>query len=148
MYVRENKNLEAYQIMLSAHTSSELDHIWANYAPCPACVHALISHFSKETEKPIVHVARIIDFTDNVTFIHVLDTLKCLAKLKCEGFDIQAFNFNEFKSRDPAFSESCNSLIATYYDSGNFTSGIEDLQTYVTFVEEIGQSPQAHTWCT
>ena len=149
MYVEESDThtLRAYQILIDAHPFEDVDNIWVNFAPCPACVRALITHFTKKTEKPVVHVARIIDFTDNMTFIDVLDTLKCLARLKHEGFDIQAFNFNEFKSRDPAFSESCNSLISTYYDSGNFTSAIEDLQTYVTFVEQIGQSAHAHSWC-
>ena len=147
MYVRETNPLEAYQVMLSQHTSSDVNHIWANYAPCPACARALISHFEKETEKPVVHVARIIDFTDNVTLVHVVDVLKCLAKLKHKGFDIQAFNFNEFMNRDPAFTDSCNSLITTYYGSANFTSAIEDLNSHVTFIQQIGGTTPANTWC-
>ena len=144
MYVDETNDIRAYQIMLITHASSRVDHIWANYAPCPTCVRVLISHFDKETEKPVVHVARITDFTNRVN----VDTLKCLARLKREGFDIQAFNFNEFKSRSPPFNESCNSLITTYYQSSTFNLATETLQSHVTFIEQIGGNTHASTWCT
>lgn len=148
MFVEETNHPRAYQIMLNKYTSTDINHIWASYAPCPTCVRALISHFNKETDKPVIHVARIIDLTDNVTFTHVLDTLKCLGRLQHEGFGIQPFNFTEFKKRDPPFSESCNSLITTYNNSGsNFTSAIEDLGTRVAFVNQLGQSTHAHSWC-
>lgn len=147
MYVEEINHHRAYQIMLNGHTSEDIHHIWANYAPCPNCVRSLITHFIKQTDKPVVHIARVIDYTENVTLTHVVDTLKCLAKLKYEEFDIQAFNFNEFQNRDPAFSESCNTLITTYEASANFTSAFMDLASHVSFIEQLREDAHTHSWC-
>lgn len=151
MYKQEISPLTAYQVMLGIHAPEDIKHIWANFAPCPNCARALISHFSKKTEdeKPVIHIAQVIDSAQNKNFTHIIDSMKCLARLKKENFDIQAWNFNEFKGPDdnPAFIAACNMLITEYYAYANFTSALEDLLTHVTFIEQLGENPYVHTWC-
>lgn len=150
MYVHDSDPLVAYQTMLNDHRNNlaGIDNIWANYPPCPDCVRALISRYDRDelaNEKPKIYVGQIEDFVgSNLT--HIVQSLKCLAKLIHEGFEIVAWNYSEFKDTE-SFLATCTTVIDTYYEDANFTLAISNLVTHVTFVQELGANPHANSWC-
>ena len=146
IYSSEVAPLAAYQQMLEG--IGETDNIWTNYSPCPSCVGALVNHYNNRNgEKPTIHVARI--YTESTGLTHVVKSLQCLARLIHEGFDIEAWNFNEFKAPAgiPAFVDSCTSIIDSYYGNGDFTSMYMELVTQVNFIQHLGKNPHAGSWC-
>lgn len=138
--------LNAYRSMLDT-TTETISNIWANYSPCPSCTRKLLKYYKDGGDKPTIHVARIYTKSDDLS--HVLESLQCLAKLKRNGFNIVAWNFNDFKAPGGAakFTEVCNSAIATAYTNANFTSEFMDLESHVTFIQELGDSTHANSWC-
>ena len=146
MYTDDLTPLSAYQIMLDT-TTGTISNIWANYSPCPSCARKLLDHYKDGSDKPTIHVARIYTESDDLS--HVLESLKCLAKLKHNGFDIVSWNFNEFKAPGgvPKFTDVCTSAITTAYANANFTSELEELGTHVTFIQALGDNSHANSWC-
>ena len=146
MYVDEISPLTTYQVMIDE--MGDTSNIWTNYSPCPTCALALLSHYHKsEDEKPTIHVAGV--YTESSSLTHVVESLECLGKLVHQGFSIEAWNFDEFKTPEgvPVFLDGCISDINTYYESGNFTSAYMELETVVTFIQQLGQSSHANSWC-
>ena len=148
MYIHElDKPIMAYTSMLDYITTTE--HIWANYSPCPSCARALLSHYNKpEDDKPTIHVARIYTESDDLS--DVVQSLQCLAKLKHKGFEIEPWNFNEFKAPEgvPIFADTCISAITAAYGESNFTSTYMELERYVRFIQQLGDSSHANSWCS
>ena len=147
MYTSDIEPLTAYQLMLSS--IGDTSNLWAAYSPCPNCVTALLRHYNKpEDEKPTIHVAGI--YTESNSLTHTIKSLQCLGKLVHEGFSVLPWNFNEFKAPEgvSAFLDVCVSDIDTYYANANFTSAYMELESQVTFVQQLGQSSHANSWCT
>lgn len=145
LYIHElDKPLRAYQDMLEA-TTDEITNIWANYSPCPSCVRKLLSHYNKEEDnKPKIHVARI--YTNGEELSQIVTSLECLGKLANKGFEVVPWNFNTF--RDVSFlTDECKSIINEAYKHENFTSTYMELDSLVTFINELGDSTHASSWC-
>ena len=146
VFYNELSPLSAYQELLEE--ISETDNIWNSYSPCPSCARALRTYFNKpELVKPTIHVARI--YSESTKLTHVVESFQCLAKLIHDGFAIVPWDFDKFKTRDdvPAFTDTCMSVIGAYYGDGNFTSAYMELVSQVTFIQQLGLNPHAHSWC-
>ena len=138
--------LTSYQVMINR--MGDTSNIWSSYSPCPTCARALLNHYNKpEDEKPTIHVAGL--YTESNSLSHIVESLECLGKLVHMGFSIEPWNFNDFKAPEgvPVFMDVCNSDITTYYESGNFTSAYMELEKIVTFIQQLGQSSHANSWC-
>ena len=147
MYVDEVNPLNAYQVMLGE--MGETSHIWTSYSPCPQCIRALLNHYNKpEDEKPTIHVAGL--YRESNSMMHIVQSLQCLGKLQYEGFSVVPWNFDDFKAPEgvSVFNENCTSDIDSYYGYVNFTSGYLELESQVTFVQQIGSQSHAGSWCT
>ena len=98
MYISKTKPLSTYQDLLNAIEQGHIDdtgNIWTNYSPCPVCVRVLLDHYSKASNKPTIHIARI--FTESDMYVDAVTSLQCLAKLEHVGFRIIPWDFNQFK---------------------------------------------------
>lgn len=140
--------LGAYQHMLG-ETEGEITNIWANYSPCPSCVRKLLEVF-KEGDKPTIYFARIYTGPDseNFTISDIVTSLQCLGKLKHKGFSVVAWNFNTFNPEGaPVLTEVCTSAITSAFKQENFTSTLMELETHVTFIQELGDNTHASSWC-
>ena len=154
MYVHETDPLTTYQQMLNSYSNSlnDIDIIWANFAPCPSCARTLIARYNKDelqNEKPTIYIARLVDYTQTEQNVsHVIQSLECLAKLKHEGFQIEAWNYETFKTYNggDAFLTTCNTVLEDYNDDGNFTEALSDLVRHVSFAQQLGDV--ANSWCT
>ena len=146
MFTHDLTPLNAYQTMLDI-TTGTITNIWANYSPCPSCARKLLNHYKDGGDKPTIHIARIYTESDNLS--HIVESLQCLAKLKHNGFNIVAWNFNNFKAPGGVaqFTELCNSGITTAYGNANFTSEFMELESHVTFIQELGENTHADSWC-
>ena len=145
LYINELSDpLKAYQDMLE-ETTDEITNIWANYSPCPSCVRKLLSHYNKEEDnKPKIHVAQI--YTNGEELSQIVTSLECLGKLANKGFEVVPWNFNTF--RDVSFlTDECKSIINEAYKHENFTSTFMELNNLVTFINELGDSAHAKSWC-
>ena len=126
--------------------------IWTNYAPCPDCVQTLIKNYEKQEDKPMIYIGRLVK-SQNTT--QVIRALQCMARLIHEGFEIGAWNINEFKQPLGAaiFTNACNTEIDKFNANEGFRLALLYLSNLVDFVKEIGGlveniNMHVHTWCT
>ena len=149
VYDDEFDPANSYSVMLNADET--ITHIWTNYAPCSSCVQSLLTEYDKpELEKPTIHIGRLLNNSASQDLNQVIGTLQCMAKLSHSGFEIRAWNIDSFKtpSGSNVFTDTCNTEIENYNSNSGFTSALSNLRRHVDFIEELGDNPHAHTWCT
>ena len=142
----------SYVAMLSP-SDVTINFIWTNYAPCTLCVHSLINEYDKpELAKPTIYIGRLVHDSASRDLKQVVRALQCMARLVHEGFEIRAWNINEFKqpmALDSAvFTSTCNTKIDDYTSDAGFNSALSDLSSLVDFIKEIGANAHANTWCS
>ena len=136
MFIDASEPLEAYKKMIDI--ADRLSNIWANYSPCLSCMSALV----KTRKKSTIHVASI--YFESSTFRDAVKTLQCLANLQHVGFDIQAWNFTEFKSD---MKEECGKVIDDQLENEQFSSEYKELESQVDFIHQLSENPRANSWC-
>ena len=147
VYANELDPNALYTRILSQTPVEDLEVIWTNYAPCPDCAKSLITKYDKpELAKPIIYIGRLVNDTASRDMKHVIRVLQCMAKLIHKGFEIRAWNVNEFKEA-AVFTVACNTKIDEFNSNSNFTSAVSYLRSLQDFVGELGRNDHANTWC-
>lgn len=142
VYTDEVNPLRAYQIMIGE--VGQPSNIWANYSPCPDCVHALIKNYEKSTNKPTVHIAKI--YTKSTQFNDTVEALQCLAKLKHVGFSLVEWNFAEL-NKTVISDSTCKEEINERLRKKQFMTEYMKLASQLEFVRQISESSHANSWC-
>ena len=140
MYVHDTNPLTAYQKLLA--NDDRMDNIWVNYAPCRACTLALEHRFRTQENKPTIYVSQVSIDTNSLE--EVIETLKCLGKIQHLGFNIVAWNFEQFKT---ILTEPCQMLITERTGERDFMNAYMRVERIVAFIRQLGENPHANSWC-